>query len=121
MALEAPQEDAVCISEVHLRSRGPMWPVAKSGKNGAPQKDPVCISEVHLRSRGPSGRSQERETKAKRMRPPGLNDQRTPLSRGPSGLPRSGKSGNKWAPFLSRRPVTDRCALSGEYPARAET
>ncbi len=120
-----------------------------------PQEDAVCISEVHLRSRGPDvARSQERETKAKRMRPPGLNDQRTPLSRGPSGLPRSGKSGNegeadattgpqrpensaepgperpatqwqerkeKWAPLLSRRPVTDRCALSGEYPARAET
>ncbi len=48
-----------------------MWPVAKSGKNSAPQEAPVCISEVHLRSRGPSGRSQDWETKAKRMRPPG--------------------------------------------------
>ena len=58
MALEGPQEDAVCISEVYLRSRGPMWPVAKSGKT---------------------------------------------------------------APLLSRRPVTDRCALLGEHPVRAET
>ncbi len=31
MALEAPQEDAVCISEVHLRSRGPMWPERENG------------------------------------------------------------------------------------------
>ncbi len=92
MALEAPQEDAVCISEGHLRSRGPSGPPrsGKSGKNGAPQEDPVCISEGHLRSRGPNG------------------------------LPRSGKSG-KTAPPLSRRRVTDRCALLGEHPVRAET
>ena len=32
MALETPQDDPVCISEGHLRSRGPMWPVAKSGR-----------------------------------------------------------------------------------------
>ncbi len=67
-------------------------------------------------------RSQERETKAKRMRPPDLNDQRTPLSRGPSGLPRSGKSGKKISGSASvETTVTDRCALSGEYPVRAET
>ena len=84
MPSEAPQEDAVCISEGHLRSRGPMWPAMKR---------------------------RERETKAKRMRPPGLNDQRTPLSRGPSGLPRSGKSGKTEAQLLSGPPVTYRCAL----------
>ena len=94
MALEAPQEDPVFISEGHLRSRGPMWPAPKR---------------------------RERETKAKRMRPPGLNDQRTPLSRGPSGLPRSGKSGKTMAPLLSRRPVTDRCELLGEYTVLAKT
>ncbi len=94
MAIEAPQEDPVFISEGHLRSRGPTWPAPKR---------------------------RERETKAKRMRPAVLNEQTTPLIRGPSGLPRSGKSGKTEAPLLSRRPVTDRCALSGEYPARAET
>jgi hypothetical protein len=55
MALEAPQEDPVCISEGHLRSRGPNGPPrsGKSAKNGAPQEDPVRSSEGHLRSRGP--------------------------------------------------------------------
>ena len=59
MALEAPRigHDPVCIGAGHLRSRGPMWPVAKSGK---------------------------------------------------------------MAPLLSRRPVTYRCALFGEYSVRAE-
>ncbi len=81
MALEAPQEDAVCISEGHLRSRGPTWPAPKR---------------------------RERETKAKRMRPPGLNDQRTPLSRGPSGLPRSGKSGKRRRSGCNHRASTSR-------------
>ncbi len=77
-----------------------------------PQEDAVCISEVHLRSRGPDvARSQERETKAKRMRPPGLNER-------PATQWQERKE--KSAPLLSRQPVTHGCALSGEYPARAE-
>ncbi len=37
--LRGPQigHDPVPVAEGHLRSRGPMWPVAKSGKPEAPQ------------------------------------------------------------------------------------
>jgi hypothetical protein len=88
-------EDAVCISEVHLRSRGPMWPVAKSGNEGeadattGPQRPENSAEPGPER---PATQCQEQKTKAKRIRPPSINDQRTPLSRGPSGLPRSAKS-----------------------------
>ncbi len=73
-----------------------MWPVAKSGKNGAPQigHDPVSVARPSAEPGPDVARSRERETKPKRMRPPGLNDQRSPLSRGPSGSGKSGKTNN---------------------------
>ncbi len=65
MALEAPQEDAVSISEGHLRSRGPNGPPrsGKSGKNGAPQieHDPVSVARPSAEPWPDVARSQERD------------------------------------------------------------
>ena len=136
------RHDLAAINNGNPLSRGPMWPLAKSGNPKAKrmERDPVATDHNNPLSRGPSGllrssksgknRPTSVETtdnasmdfeKAKPMRrDPAFGEEENPLSRGPMWpVAKSGKQAHKSADgnlLAIATPNAKRTTVAGNLP-----